>query len=85
LEPRTQESEGESMTHSEITTSNDLDRLRRECLRLRQGLWDCGIIAGMDTDGDDTPAALVSDIVPLIKGVVKDLRECYNEALKEIG
>jgi len=71
------------MTHSEINNSDSVDELRQECLRLRQGLWDCGAIAGMDTDGDSTPDALVSDIVPVIKEAVRDLRECYDESLQE--
>ncbi len=56
-----------------------------EVQRLRQGLWDCFREAGGDTDGNDTPDALVSDIVPLAVDCVRDLREGYDEAISLMG
>lgn len=49
-----------------------------EIERLRQGLWDCAIAAGMDHDGDLTPASLAfPDIVDLALREVRELRlEC---------
>jgi hypothetical protein len=53
-----------------------------EIERLRQGLWDCCIITGMDNDGDLTPKALTyPDIVLLAKREVQQLRNDYDEAL----
>ena len=52
--------------------------LLNEIARLRQGLWDCATIAGMDTDGDKTPKALVSDIVKLAIDEVTNLRKEYD-------
>lgn len=55
-----------------------------EVRRLRQGLWDCVIISGADTDGDMTPDALsYPDIVDYAKQEVQQLRDDYNEALAE--
>ena len=55
--------------------------LLRKCLveidRLRQGLWDIAGIAGADLDGDQTPKALVSDIVAFAKDAVSELRDDY--------
>lgn len=50
---------------------------------LRQGLWDCFREAGGDTDGDETPGSIKSDIVPLAVDCVRDLRKCYAEAQDE--
>ena len=52
--------------------------------RLRQGLWDCAIIAGEDTDGNKTPDHLIfPDIVEFAKQAVQGLRNDYNECLDE--
>lgn len=56
-----------------------LEERDAEVARLRQGLWDCFKAAGGDTDGDETPRALVSDIVPLVLECVQDLRNCYRD------
>lgn len=58
-----------------------LSQSQAEIKRLRQGLWYCYKAAGGDTDGDDTPDAVVTDIVPQVLDCVADLRECYNDAL----
>jgi hypothetical protein len=49
-----------------------IDDLADECVRLRQGLWDVAKVCGADTDGDDTPAALVSDIVEFTRRAAED-------------
>lgn len=50
-------------------------QLTEECLRLRQGLWDVAKLCGADTDGNDTPAPLVSDIVAFALDAAQSLRE----------
>ena len=51
-----------------------------EIKRLRQGLWDCAVIAGVDTDGDSTPQSLAfPDIVEFAQGAVRRLREDCDE------
>lgn len=72
------------MTHNEIENASDIEALRAECIRLRQGLWECYKISGADTDGDETPAALVSDIVYVVIDAVQDLRKCYDEACEQL-
>jgi hypothetical protein len=57
----------------------DVLSLVAEVRRLRQGLWDIYAICGGDTDGDPTPAALVSDILPLVTECARDLRACYDK------
>lgn len=63
------------MTYMEILNSESVYELRAECLRLRQGLWDCFSAAGGDTDGDATPKHLTSDIVTLTLNTIEELRE----------
>lgn len=63
----------------------DLEEASAEITRLRQGLWDCFAAAGGDTDGDRTPVALVSDIVPLALECVKELRAELEEATAARG
>ncbi len=55
------------------------EALRGETARLRQGLWDVFRELGGDTDGDPTPDALVSDIVPLVLELAKDVRKELDE------
>jgi hypothetical protein len=58
--------------------------LLREVHRLRQGLWDCAGIAGADLDGDKSPDVLTyPDIVDYAQQEVQQLRNDYDEALKE--
>lgn len=60
----------------------DLKILSKEIDRLRQGLWDCAITAGMDHDGDMTPKHLASpDIVEVALREVREMRSDYEEAL----
>lgn len=75
------ESEPEPVTDlaAYVKALNERDEARAEVARLRQGLWDCFKAAGGDTDGDETPRALVSDIVPLVLECVQDLRNCYRD------
>jgi hypothetical protein len=42
--------------------------------RLRQGLWDVYRNLGFDTDGDATPAAVVSDLVSLVVDASAEFR-----------
>ena len=49
-----------------------------EIARLRQALWDIYGILGFDTDGDPTPAALVTDIVPLVVNAAKEFRQDHD-------
>jgi hypothetical protein len=58
-----------------------VEELMRECLRLRQGLWDVAKTCGADTDGNQTPAPLVSDIVEFTQSAAFDLRADYDAAL----
>lgn len=60
-----------------------LGRLLREVRRLRQGLWDCVVISGADTDGDTTPDAMTGDLVEYTKREVQILRDSYEECLSE--
>lgn len=57
-----------------------VEELMNECLRLRQGLWDVAKICGADTDGNDTPAPLISDIVEFTKEAATELRESCDGA-----
>lgn len=75
---------GASMTEWEIETCDDVEKLQQECLRLRQGLWDCMTITGHDTDGNKTPAPLASDIVKLAKAVITEERKDYDELLESM-
>jgi len=65
------------MTHTDILNSESAHELRVECLRLRQGLWDCFAASGGDTDGDKDPKALMTDIVELAVGSVEELSSDY--------
>ena len=59
-----------------------LTQLAAEIERLRQGLWDVCIEAGMDSDGDKTPEHLVyPDLVDLAIEQVRELRSTYEEEL----
>lgn len=61
-----------------------VDRLEAEVKRLRQGLWDAAALAGVDTDGDETPNHLAyPDIVKWALDAVRELREDYDDALKD--
>lgn len=58
--------------------------LLNEVRRLRQGLWDCAGISGADLDGDASPDALTyPDIVDYAKQEVQQLRDDYDESLRE--
>lgn len=51
-----------------------------EIERLRQGLWDVYRVLGFDTDGDETPRSLASDIVKLVVDAAKEHRaDCEAE------
>ena len=52
-----------------------------EVVRLRQALWDAFAAAGGDTDGQPTPEALATDIVPLMLDCVRELRAAEDESL----
>ena len=53
----------------------DIPNLLAEVRRLRQGLWDVYGVLGGDTDGDPTPEALMSDIVPLVLDIATETRD----------
>lgn len=59
------------------------EQLETEIVRLRQGYWDARKIMGFDNHGDETPAALASDIVKLMNRDAKDMRHDYDESIKE--
>jgi hypothetical protein len=64
--------------------TDDIRTFTEEVKRLRQGLWDCAVAAGMDTNGNTGPGALVHpDIVDLALGHVRQLASDYNELLME--
>ncbi len=48
---------------------------------LRQKVWDALRVMGYDTDGDETPDALVTDIGDVLLDFAKDFRATYDEAL----
>jgi hypothetical protein len=55
-----------------------------EIERLRQGLWDCAVIAGEDPDGNETPAHLIfPDIVEFAQQAVQRLRRDYDDGLDD--
>jgi hypothetical protein len=66
-----------------VEAAHEIGRLRSEIERLKQGLWDCAVAAGIDTDGNKTPRHLKSDIVEFALNAVKDLRYDYDNALIE--
>lgn len=70
---------------AEVGAQTETEFLLAEIDRLRQGLWDCVIISGTDTDGELTPDALTyPDIVEnYAKREVQQLRDDYDEALAE--
>lgn len=76
-------SENEALKRSWDIDAEHRDELLLEVERLRQGLWDIGMLAGMDCDGLTTPEYLASDIVELVKGEVADLRAAYDEVLAD--
>lgn len=54
---------------------------------LRQALWDCYALAGSDTDGMTTPLsenAIQPDVQTLARRAVQELRDDYDEALREM-
>lgn len=61
--------------------TQDVSRLQAEVARLRQGLWDCAIAAGMDHDGDLTPEHCATDVVEVALREVRQLAKDYDEAL----
>src|SRR5689334_10402324 len=65
----------------ENSRADFLEALINEALRLRQRLWDVAKICGADTDGNDTPAPLDSDIVGFAMNAATDLRKDYNETI----
>lgn len=64
--------------------TSDVDFLLAEIERLRQGLWDCAKYAGIDTDGNDTPRSLTSDLLRLAVGAVQEQRRDYDDLLDEL-
>jgi hypothetical protein len=59
--------------------------LQKEVRRLRQGLWDCALIAGVDGDGDKTPDHMTyPDIVKFAKDAVQELRNDHERLLDEM-
>ena len=61
------------------------ERAEAEVKRLRQGLWDCAVAAGIDTDGNATPDHLAyPDIVKFALDAVCELRQDYDDALDEL-
>lgn len=72
----------EQLAHDRLVRELELEA---EVKRLRQGLWDCAKVAGVDTDGDETPDHLAyPDIVKWALNAVSELRDDYNAALDEI-
>lgn len=62
----------------------DVAALLAEVRRLRQGLYECAIISGVDTDGNTNPDSLTHpDIVEYATRSVQELRDDYNEELAE--
>lgn len=60
----------------------ELDALRDEIKRLRQGIWDACLILGMDGDGNDSPRHLVyPHLADLIIEEAERMRADYEEAL----
>lgn len=76
--------EMQRLVASEQAMARMLNRSAAEVTRLRQGIWDACTIMGMDTDGDTTPDALVSDIVVLLIDQATELRRGYDDALDEL-
>lgn len=69
------------MNRSQIDKCADIEKLRAECVRLRQGLWDCYAAMGADTDGDATPDALVfPHLSRLVLSAAKELMGDYEQA-----
>jgi hypothetical protein len=61
------------------------EELEVEISRLKQGLWDCAVISGIDTDGDTSYRHLsYPDIVIFAKKAVQDLANDYNYALDQM-
>ena len=66
-----------------------VEALLRENEALKQGLWDCGIAAGMDTDGQKTPDAVIAGMglegfIRLMVNEVEELRQDYTLAIRGI-
>jgi len=69
----------------DVVPKAEVDRLRSEIDRLKQGLWDCARESGADLDGDETPIHLAfPDIVDFAVQEVRVLRESYEEALRDV-
>ena len=68
-----------------ISLVKENEELRDEIHSLKQGLYDCAIIAGVDTDGDYSYTALKQpDIVVFAHRAVYELNKDYDEACKEL-
>ena len=53
--------------------------------RLRQGLWDCAVECGIDTDGVPGPQHLAyPDIVEFALSAVRTLRADYDEVRDDL-
>ena len=51
---------------------------------LRQALWDIFAAIGCDTDGDPTPAALMSPIGPMVLDEVRRFRAEHDELVHDV-
>lgn len=66
----------------ELGRGDERTETAHEIARLRQGLWDCALAAGIDGDGNKTPDALAHpDIVEFALRSVGELRADYGESL----
>ena len=63
---------------------DDFRAERREVERLRQALWSIAGLAGEDLDGQDTPAALTSDIVDFAMDPVREMREAQEAESRKV-
>lgn len=63
---------------------DDIELLRAEVERLRQGIWDACIVLGMDSDDNNSPRHLVfPHLADLIVEEAKRLRADYDEMIDE--
>lgn len=70
-----------ALLHERDEARAEVAGMEVEATELRQGLWDCFRAAGGDTDGDDTPAAVVEGLIESCVECVKNLRSEYDELL----